>query len=66
MLCISCFIAVGTECLVHWHERGQIAALNLLPGATEWFEEEEEGTRQQGYLMQENRWCLKGGIMNRL
>lgn len=43
---------------------GQIAAFSLLPGATEWFE--EESTRQQGYLMQEDRWCLKGGIMNRV
>lgn len=29
-----------TEYSVHWHE--QIAAPSLLPGATEWFEEEEE------------------------
>lgn len=64
MLWISCFFGVGTEYSVHWHKQGQIAAPSLLPGATEWFE--EEGTRQQGYLMQEDQWCLKGGIMDRL
>lgn len=63
MFCISCFFGVDTEYSMHWHWIGEIAALSLLPGAAEWFE--EEGTRQQGCLMQEDRWC-KGSILNRL
>lgn len=61
MLCISCFFGVGTEYSVHWHEQGQFAALSAA-----WGHRMVGAGGQQGYLMQDDGQCLRGGIMNRL